>query len=228
MQDLEKRAGSRLRARQILTDQGLTVEDYKQYQIDSALISRFLWSKVYMKVVVKPSELRDYYKEHPEEFRRPRTLVYRQILFTVADPAQAAARRKQADEVLRQIKAGGDFAQLANRFSADSATYPDGLHQVELPKDAPDWRPPVLQGLKAGEVSDVQPVGDSFAIARLEGILEPRTLTFDEVQDALSKELLDRKRTDAQAAFVEDLKRKARVEYLAGAEELGVHAAAKP
>ncbi len=146
----------------------------------------------------------------------------------MADAQQSAARRAQAQQVLRQIKGGADFAQLADRFSADSATYHGGLHQVELPKDAPDWRPPVLKGLKPGEVSGVQQVGGSFAIAKFEGILEPRTLTFAEVQEALSKELLQRKRSDAETAFVEDLKRKARVEYLAGAEELGLHGTAKP
>ncbi len=228
VRDLEDRAGSRLLARQLLGEQGLTVEQYKQFQIDSALISRFLWNKVYAGVAVKPAELRDYYKDHSDEFRRPRTLVYRQVLFTVSDPREAAARRAQAEQVLKQLKAGADFAQLADRFSADREKYPGGLHQVELPEGNADWRPPILEGLSAGQVSGVQQVGESLAIAKFEGILEPRLLSFGEVQGAISDELLQRKRADAQAAYVEDLKRKARVEYLAGAEELGLHGAAKP
>ena len=47
-------------------------------------------------------------------------------------------------------------------------------------------------------------------------------LTFAEVQDAIRDAMLERKRSDAQAAYVEDLKRKARSQYLPGAEELGV------
>ena len=94
---LEDRAGSRLRARQMLSDKGITVEQYKQFQIDTAVIMRMTWDKVLSGVAVKPAEMRDYYESHQDEFRRPRTLIYRQILFTVPEPAQEAARRAQAE-----------------------------------------------------------------------------------------------------------------------------------
>jgi hypothetical protein len=114
---------------------------------------------------------------------------------------------------------------MADRYSADSAKFPGGLHQVELPKDHVDWRPDVLQGLPAGQLSDVRKVGDAFCIARLERIEEPRTLAFADVEEAIRNALLEQKRADAQAAYVAELRRKARIQYLAGAEELGLHAA---
>jgi hypothetical protein len=225
VRQLEDRAGSRMRARQILSEQGLTVEQYKQFQIDSALIGRFLWSKILSRVTVRPTELREYYEAHRDEFREPRTLVYRQILFTVADPQQAAARRAQAERVLQQLKDGADFAQMAERYSADSASYPGGLHQVGLPAGQADWRPAILQGLGVGQISNVRQVDQSLSIARFEGIVEPHVISFADAQNAISQELLARKRTDAQTAYVADLKNKARIQYLAGAEEMGLHAA---
>jgi parvulin-like peptidyl-prolyl isomerase len=221
VKDLEDRAGSRLRAVQTLSDQGLTLEQYRQSEIDSALIGRFLYTKVLKDVAVTPGELREYYKAHPDEFRRPRTLLYRQILITVSDPQQQAARLALAQQVLKQLRAGGDFARLADQHSADRDAYPGGLHAVEVPEGNADWRPPVLAGLAAGQISDVQQVGDSFAIAKFESVQEPRQLSFEEVQDRLSQQLLERKRTAAQAAYVEDLKRKARIQYLPGAQEFG-------
>lgn len=224
LRKLEDRAGSRMRARQVLSEKGITVEQYKQFQIDSALIMRMMWDKVFAGVAVKPAELRDYYDAHREEFRRPRMLLYRQILFTVPDPQQEAARRAQAQDVLKQLKDGADFGQLADRNSADGDKYPGGLHLVPLTEDHADWRPAALEGLAAGQISEVRKVGESLCIARLEGIEEPRLLTFAEAQDAIRGGLLERKRSDAQAACVEGLKRKARIQYLAGAEELGVQA----
>ena len=222
LRKLEDRAGSRMRARQLLGEQGITVEQYKRFQSDSALIVRMLWDKVLSRVAVKPAEMRDYYDAHPDEFRRPRTLVYRQVLLTVPDPEQEAVRRALAEDVLRQLKEGADLAALADRYSADKDKYPSGLHQVELAEDRADWRPAAVAGLEAGQTSEVRKVGDSLCIARLEQVMEPRTLAFTEVQDVLRDGLLARKRADAQAAYVEDLKRKARIQYLAGAEELGI------
>ena len=183
---------------------------------------RMTWDKVLAGVAVKPAEMRDYYDAHQDAFRRPRTLFYRQILFTVPDPAQEAARRAQAEDVLKQLTDGADFAQLADRYSADSDKYPGGLHQAPLTEDHADWRPAAVEGLAVGQLSPVRKVGDSLCIARLERVEAPRVLTFAEVQDPIRDAMLERKRSDAQAAYIEDLKRKARIQYLAGAQELGV------
>ena len=132
----------------------------------------------------------------------------------------------QAQQLLQQLKQGGDFAQLADRYSADRDAYPGGLHEVALPKDQPDWRPPVLKGLAAGQTSGVLQVGESLAIVQFMGIREPHVISFADAQGAISQALLEHKRADAQAAWVATLKRKARIVYLPGAEELGLHAAA--
>jgi len=219
---LEERAGSRLRARQLLADEGLTVEQFKEYQIETMLITRLMYQKVFNRVAVKPSELRQYYDAHPEEFRLPRTLVYRQILLTVSDADQQVAHRAEAEHIIQQLRAGADFGRLADRFSADRDRYPGGLHRVELPEDQADWRPAVLEGLEPGQTSDVRELAGSLSIVRFEQIVEPRTLTFAEAQSSIRTRLLEQKRADAQAAFVEDLKSRARIEYLEGAARLGI------
>jgi parvulin-like peptidyl-prolyl isomerase len=93
---------------------------------------------------------------------------------------------------------------------------------VAVPAGDASWRPPVLAGLKVGQTSDVQQTGGSYSIVKFEGIEEPRQLSFEEVQTQLSQKLLESKRAAAQAAYVDGLKRKARIDYLAGAKELAV------
>src|SRR5207244_10160009 len=67
-------------------------------------------------------EIRSYYETNKEDFRRPAGAHLRHILIRLpedATPAQEAEAQKKAAEVLKELKAGGDFAQLAQKYSDD-------------------------------------------------------------------------------------------------------------
>src|SRR5215469_11293930 len=79
------------------------------------------------KVTVTPTDLDRYYRQHDEEFRTPDRVRVRHILIKAPSPgpdgkvdqkAVDAARAKAAD-ILTQVKAGGDFAELAKKNSED-------------------------------------------------------------------------------------------------------------
>lgn len=81
------------------------------------------------KVAVDPTEVQSYYNAHQDEFRTPERVRARHILITTPavkpgeKPDQKVideARAKAAD-VLKQIKAGGDFAELAKKYSQDDS-----------------------------------------------------------------------------------------------------------
>jgi peptidyl-prolyl cis-trans isomerase D len=91
-------------------------------------------SKVADKIQVTPEELRRYYTQHQDEYRVPEQVNLRQIVIKTPAPgpdgkvdqkALQAARQK-AQEVLSKIKAGGNFAELAKKYSEDTATAKNG------------------------------------------------------------------------------------------------------
>ncbi|MHC4787820.1 MAG: peptidylprolyl isomerase [Planctomycetota bacterium] len=222
LREFEERVGSRLEAAQVLSDLGLTSEDYRELQKRNLLTAKLLWDRVTSRVHVGPAETRAYYEERREQFRVPRTFAYRQILFTVTDEADNAERLREAQAVLERIRQGADFAEMADRHSDDRERCVGGSHEVAVPAECGDWVPPVVEGLEPGQLSEVRPVAGGFAIARLEKVLPAHIAPFEEVQARIKALLLQRNRGAAQAAFISRLKAQARIHYLPGARRLGL------
>ncbi len=79
------------------------------------------------KVTVDPSDVARYYAEHQQEYRVPERVKVRHILIETPKPGpdgkvdQKAldAARAKAEGILKQVKGGGNFAELANKYSQD-------------------------------------------------------------------------------------------------------------
>ncbi|MGH7914920.1 MAG: SurA N-terminal domain-containing protein [Candidatus Binataceae bacterium] len=112
---------------------------------------------------VNPSvkEIQNYYnRERDSRLTHPEQVRARHILIAVAadaTPTQKAAAKAKADELLKQIKAGADFAKLAKQFSDDPGTKNSGgdlgyFGQKEMVKPFAD----AAFRMKAGEMAVVQ------------------------------------------------------------------------
>ena len=67
----------------------------------------------------------NYQRNLKTQFTHPEQVRARHILIAVAAdaaPAEAAAAKAKADDLLREVKAGGDFAKLAQQYSDDPGT----------------------------------------------------------------------------------------------------------
>jgi hypothetical protein len=218
----QERAGSKVRAIQRLSEVGLSVDQYKDLLVQNLVAGQYLREKVNARVSVSPTDVRAYYEAHPEDFKVPRTVVYRQILFTVADKDDEPLQSQKADEALKRTKAGEDFAKIADSCSDERERWLGGLHEVQVPEGLGEWLPPAVQGLAVGQVSEVRRVGGGFCIARLEQVRPPRTAPFEEVQGTIKARLFSRKHAAAQAEYLDEVKGKARIEYCAAAVQLGL------
>ena len=79
------------------------------------------------KVTVSPAEIEKFYRDNDPQFRVPDRVQVRQILIKTPlpgpdgkiDPKGVDAARAKAQDLLKQVKAGGDFAELAKKYSED-------------------------------------------------------------------------------------------------------------
>src|SRR5581483_906691 len=86
------------------------------------------------KATVTPDDLKRYYNQHRDEFRVADEVNVRHILIKTPPPgadgkvdskAEAAAKAK-AEDILKKVKAGGNFAELAKKYSEDEGSKEQG------------------------------------------------------------------------------------------------------
>jgi peptidyl-prolyl cis-trans isomerase D len=138
------------------------------------------------------SELDGYYRQHAAEFRTPESAKVSHILIKLplagpdgnVDAKQAAAARAKADEVLKQLRGGGDFAALAKKYSDDTATAKIGGSVGTLVQgsgSAPDIEK-VAFSIPKGKVSDVIPTSYGYEIIRVDERIPAHQRTLEEVK----------------------------------------------
>jgi parvulin-like peptidyl-prolyl isomerase len=167
--------------------------------------------------VPPPSEkqLRKYYAAHPEKFTMPAQQRVSTILLRMDPGAPDADWQKameQGEDLVRRLRAGEDFAELARNYSGD-VTAEDGgdmgyLHEGILPGLPAE----TLRKLKPGETSNPVTLMEGVAIFRLTERQPPKLSSFKEVQ-ARAKELwLIEQRDSAWDSLIARLKKNTTVQ----------------
>jgi peptidyl-prolyl cis-trans isomerase D len=100
----------------------------------------------------------------------------------------------KADEILKQIREGADFGEMAKKHSADTASGNNGgsLGQFSQGMMIPEFEA-ALDQLKPGELSDPVKSMFGFHIIRLEEMKEERLKPLTEVQEEIKKTLKEDK-----------------------------------
>ncbi|QJP99353.1 molecular chaperone SurA [Herbaspirillum rubrisubalbicans] len=155
-----------------LEAEGMNYASFREEIRREILSQRLREREVDNKVVVTESEIDNYLAAQANAGGQRQELDIAQILVRVpenATPEQLAARRERAEDVLRQLKTGADFAKTAAAYSDSS----DALTGGDL-----GWRPvdrlPQLfvdgvAKLQDGQVSGLLKSGNGFHILKLVG-----------------------------------------------------------
>ncbi|MCF8045191.1 MAG: SurA N-terminal domain-containing protein, partial [Desulfarculaceae bacterium] len=148
---------------------------------------------------VKPSELRRYYEENRASYEVPEKVEASHILIKTEEEADGASiekARKKAMEVYEKAAAGGDFAELAKRYSQGPSAE-DGGYLGKFAEDA--MVKPFAEkafSMKPGEIS--KPVQTRFGwhIIKVSDRLESSVQSFEEVKDEIRDRIVQSKVKD--------------------------------
>jgi peptidyl-prolyl cis-trans isomerase D len=166
------------------------------------------------------------YNDNIELYSTPEQVRASHILFktTGKDDAEVKAR---AEKVLQEIKAGGDFAALAKKYSEDEASAKLGgdLDFFAKGKMTPEFDA-VAFALQPGQVSDVVKTQYGYEIIKVTDKKPASTRTLDEVRpqivDQLSFEKASAKAADLAAAIEKDVSTPADLDKAAASHGLKV------
>jgi len=203
---------------QALKAQNKTVELLKADARRGMAVTKMLEAALEGKLTVSPEQAKTFYDDNPDQFTRPEQVRASHILIGVqesADVAAKAAAKRKAEGVLKQVKAGGDFAALAKENSQDPGSAVKGgdlgffsRGQMVGPFDE------VAFTLAPGATSDLVESQFGYHIIRVAEKKEAGTVPLDEVRPQLEQYLQNQNRQREMASFVAALKAKGKVEVL--------------
>jgi peptidyl-prolyl cis-trans isomerase C len=203
---------------QVLAQQKLTVDQLKADARSEMVVTNLLKAEIESKVAVKPEQVADFYQKNPDKFQQGERVRASHILIAIPQGADAAAKqaaKTKAEGVLKELKAGKDFATLAKANSADPGSAQNGgdldffeKGQMVGPFDQAAF------SLKPGETSDLVETQFGYHIIKVTDKQAARTVPLAEVREQIQQFLDNQSRQTATEAFVEALKAKGKVEIL--------------
>lgn len=190
-----------------LKQQGLSsLEEYKQVffqQNESIMLLDQLQKRVTKDVTVDEATAKTYYDEHPEQFKTAESVHARHILLETEEEAKA---------LLKELKNGADFAEMAKKHS----TGPSGPNGGDLGYFARgDMVAPFEEAafaLQPGEISDVVETKFGFHLIKVEDAQPESMVTFEEAKDQIREVLAGQEMQNVWKQFMEDLRADAEVE----------------
>jgi peptidyl-prolyl cis-trans isomerase D len=148
-------------------------------------------AKVAQRVVAPEAELRRYYQASLDQFRTPDRVHVRHILLktTGLSKEEEPKVKAKAEELLKKLKAGADFAELAKANSDDPGSGAKGgdVGWIVKGQTVPNFENTAF-ALKPKELSGVVSTEYGFHIIQALEKEPARVKPFDEVKDQLAQE----------------------------------------
>ncbi|HAK37794.1 MAG TPA: hypothetical protein DCM60_06050, partial [Nitrospina sp.] len=148
---------------------------------------------------IRDEDIAEYYKTKIADFRVQKMYKAAHILFRPEpgnDSSEESKKKadeeakKEADGILKKIRDGEDFAELAKKHSDDTNSGEKGGSLGEFPKGmmVPEFEG-ALEKLKPGEISEPIKTSFGFHIIRLDEVNKERIKPLEEVREEVIKKL---------------------------------------
>ena len=193
-------------------------------------------SSIAAQTPVSQQDLQAYYDQHRDDYRQPEQVNVRHILIKgplpgpdgKVDQKAADEARKKAEDVLKQVKAGGNFADLARKFSEDPGSAKNGgsLGPIGRGRTVPEFEKAAFS-LPKGGTSDLVQSSYGFHIIHVDDKQEAHLKSLEEVRAQIEPTLKQQKATQAAESQANGLLAQAKNQGLdKAAAAKGLHAVA--
>src|SRR6267143_7061727 len=168
-----------------------------KYQVPERRVVRYALvdvNQIRHNVQVSDDMLKQQYQANIQQYQVPNRVHVERILFmTVGKTTDAEVEevKKKAEDVLKQVKKGGKFEDLAKKYSEDPGSKAKGgdLGWITQGQTVPEFEKTAFS-LSPGQVSDLVKTQYGFHIIKVLEKETAHTKPFDEVKDSLRPNLL--------------------------------------
>ena len=203
---------------QALAERKMTLDQVRSDIRNDLSIGQLIDAEIKEKSAVKPEQVQDFYAKNPDQFKQTERVRASHILIGVPQNADAAAKteaRAKAEQVLKEVKSGGDFTALAKQHSQDpgSATNGGDLGFFEPGQMVGPFNDAAFS-LAAGTISELVETQFGYHIIKVAEKQPARTIPLDEVRPQVEEFMQNQYRQEQTDIFVKSLRSKCMVEVL--------------
>src|SRR5258708_13707338 len=168
-----------------VTKEGLNWDDFKNNIRNKLLTQEVIRREVGSHITIGRDDAMKYYEAHKKDFVKPEQGALRaiQISTTGKTDSELPNLKKKADDMLRRIKDGEDFATLAKRFSDGSTAQQGGYLGIskrgELSKQLEDQ----VFAMKKNQLTDVIETKQGYLILQVLERYEEGEQPFEKVEN---------------------------------------------
>lgn len=174
-------------------------------------------------VQVTHDELQSYYNQHRDQYRVAEQAKVSHILIKTplpgpdgkVDEKGVAEAQRRAEDLLKQLKAGAKFEDLARKYSEDPGSAKEGgsLGWIGKGRTVPEFEKAAFS-LPKGQISDLVKSSYGFHIIRVDDRQDAHMKTLEEVKDQIEPNLKQQKAQQIAQKQAEDLLQQAKTQGL--------------
>lgn len=197
------------------------IDEKMKHVINGFLTLEYLERVVTARVSVSEEEIYTYYEENLDKFTTQGQVRARLILIKADEDMDETAKQEalnKAEDILHQLRNGGDFAALAKEYSEDQASRNRGgyLGWFGRGRISPEFEAAAF-GLQPGETSEIVETGRGYNLIKVEERKQTTVKSLEEVRQKIEAPLLIEKKREAINNFVQQAMRDAKAEMHAEA-----------
>lgn len=200
-----------------IKDLEMNEKDLREYVRRGLLISRFIDSAFVSKTTVSDAEVKAFYDENSDKFKRDESVKASHILIGVDGKASADEKskaREKAEKLRKELKGGADFAALAKANSTCPSSQQGGdLGFFGKGQMVPSFEKAAF-ALKPGEISDVVETQFGYHIIKLTDRKPASVTALKDVKGKIEDYLKGQKVNEAIQKYLADARKTAKVEIL--------------
>lgn len=198
-----------------LKETNLTEKDLKLLVRKDIVINNLLSKEVADKVTVTDEEVKKFYDDNKEKFKKEESVRASHILIGADEKASAEDKKKakeKAESIRKRLVAGEDFAAVAKKESTcPSAPQGGDLGSFSRGQMVPEFEK-VAFALKPGEISEVVETKFGYHIIKVQEKKPAGTVTFDEAKKNVADYLKGQKIQKGVNEYLEKLRKDAKID----------------
>ncbi|HPM42611.1 MAG TPA: peptidylprolyl isomerase [Candidatus Omnitrophota bacterium] len=213
IRQVEKQFASKNAFTRALMEQHLSVKELKNKYREQMMVKKIIDSKIGSRVIITPVEVHAYYNSHISDFTQPAEAKIRNILIKIKDESDIQRAAGLAKEIEDKLKAGEDFASLAQSYSEGPAASEGGLMGTIRKGDMMPELEASIFSLKEGDISGIVQSPLGYHIFKIEEMKPQRTLSDSEAYKEIEELLFRDKIKQKIKGWVDSLRKNAYIAF---------------